>query len=133
LIHHTEGEAQPTLRLRKDEQIRCVLDHGLLFRGKHLLARLIPSEKVSPLLNEKGPFLAVVISRKKSKRAVARNRMRRQLREAFRKKYGILPEQTACVLIARHVDKKISYQELEQDLLEIIFNYREKSESKPAI
>jgi len=126
LIHHTEGEAQPKLRLRKDEQIRCVLDQGLLFRGKHLLARLIPSEKVSPPLNEKGPFLAVVISRKKSKRAVARNRMRRQLREAFRKNHSGLPEQTACVLVARHVDKKVSYQELEQDLLEIIFNYREK-------
>jgi len=133
LIHHAEGEARPTLRLRKDEQIRCVLDHGLLFRGKHLLARLISSEKVSPLLIEKGPFLAVVISRKKSKRAVARNRMRRQLREAFRKNHGILSEQTACVLIARHVDKKISYQELEKDLLEIIFNYREKSEPKSAV
>lgn len=51
--------------------------------------------------------------------------MRRQIREAFRKKYTELPGQTACVIVARHVDKKISYQELEQDLLELICNYRD--------
>ncbi len=125
MIENTEDRARPDLRLRKDEQIRCVLDRGVLLRGKHLLARLLASQKVTPPLAGSGPFLAVVISRKKSKRAVARNRMRRQIREAFRKKHLELPGQTACVIVARHVDKKISYQELEQDLLELICNYRD--------
>lgn len=125
MIHDAKDRPRPDLRLRKDEQIRSVLEHGVLLRGKHLLARLLSSQKVTPPLAGSGPFLAVVISRKKSKRAVARNRMRRQIREAFRKKQMEIPGQTACVIVARHVDKKISYQELEQDLLDLICNYRE--------
>lgn len=113
------------MRLRKNEQIRCVLDNGVLVRGKYILARLISSEKVSPSLNRKGPFLAVVISRKKEKRAVARNRMKRQLRESFRKNSTLVSEQTACVIVAKQVDKKISYDELEKDFLNLISKYRE--------
>ena len=113
-------KAGAKLRLRKDRQIRFVLDKGRLFRGQHVLLRALPSDEIKPLLDGKGPFLAVVISRKKEKKAVARNRMKRQLREVFRQNQAEIPDATAYVLIARHVDKKISYRELKQDFLNLI-------------
>jgi len=119
--------------LRQDGQIRFVLENGLLFRAERILARVSPSDKIFPPTEGRGPFLAVVISRKKAKRAVVRNRMKRQLREAFRKKVDGLPEKTAWVLIARRAEKKTLYRDLEQDLSEIIKKYREKSESKTTV
>ncbi len=114
------SRAGAKLRLRKDRQIRIVLEKGRLFRGKHVLLRMLPVSEIKPTIEEEGPFLAVVISRKKAKKAVSRNRMRRQLREIFRLRQSEIPHATACVLIARHVDKKISYSELEQDFLNLI-------------
>lgn len=112
-------------RLRKDRQIRFVLEKGRLFRGQHLLLRALPSREIKPPPEGLGPFLAVVISRKKEKKAVARNRMKRQLREIFRLNQVEIPSGTAYVLIARNVGKKISYAELRQDFL----NLTEKSKT----
>ncbi len=114
------------LRLRKDRQIRIVLEKGRLFRGNHVLLRTLPAGEINPPVEGKGPFLAIVISRKKEKKAVARNRMKRQLKEIFRLKQAEIPGETAYVLIARHVDKKISYDDLEQDFSNLI----ERSKAK---
>ncbi len=119
-------KAGAKLRLRKDRQIRFVLEKGRLFRGQHVLLRALPSLEIKPALDGQGPFLAVVISRKKEKKAIARNRMKRQLREVFRLNQAEIPGETAYVLIARHVDKKVSYSDLKQDFLNLI----EKSKIK---
>lgn len=114
------AKAGVDLRLRKDRQIRFVLEHGTFFRGQHVLLRVIPADQVQPPLEGQGPFLAVVISRKKEKKAVARNRMKRQLREIFRLRKSEIKAATAYVLIARQVDKKTTYAELEQDFLKLV-------------
>lgn len=113
-------KAGKSLVLRKDRQIRFVLENGFFLRGKHIALRFLPSHRISPPINGSGPFLAVVISRRKEKRAVCRNRMKRQLREIFRRRQNEIPSHTAFVAIARQVDKKTQYQELEDDFLKLI-------------
>ena len=114
------SESGKKLRLRKDRQIRFVLEKGQLFRGAHVLLRALQISKISPPYEGRGPLLAVVISKKKEKKAVVRNRMKRQLREIFRIKQAEASSECAYVLVARKVDKKTSYQELEKDFLELL-------------
>lgn len=111
-------------RLRKDSQIKRVLEKGILLRGQNVLVRQLPSEQVYPPLEGKGPFLAIVISRKKEKNAVRRNRMKRQIREIFRKEKQRFLTKTAYVVIARQVLKKTTYREIEKDFFENIFKNR---------
>lgn len=108
------------LRLKKNRQIRFVLEKGQLLRGRHVLLRALQISKIFPPHEGQGPLLAVVISKKKEKKAVARNRMKRQLREIFRLRQAEISSETAYVLVARNVDKKISYQDLEKDFLELL-------------
>jgi|GEM_PF-7042136 len=111
--------------LRKDRQIRFVLENGFLFRGKHLILRALPAHKINPPKEGKGPFLAVVISRKKEKKAVLRNWMKRRLREIFRLQHTEIPQGHAYVAVARGVDKKATYSDLEQDFMNLIAKSKE--------
>ena len=106
-------------RLRKDAQIRQVLDKGQPLRGRDFLLRILPSREIIPQPAGTGPFFAVVISRKKEKRATARNRMKRRLREIFRKWCGELPDGSACVAVVRSCGRS-SFQEIEKDFLDTI-------------
>lgn len=120
------AKAGADLRLRKDRQIRFVLENGKFFRGQHVLLRALPAHEIKPQLSGQGSFLAVVISRKKEKKAVARNKMKRRLREIFRLRQAEIQKATAFVLVARQVDKNASYNELEQDFLKLIEKSKEK-------
>ncbi len=113
-------------RLRKDRQIRFVLEKGRLFRGQKIILRALPSDKINPPIEKSGSFLAVVISSKREKRAVRRNRMKRQLREIFRTKQSEIPQQKAYVVVVRQVDKQTTYQELEKDFLNLIQKSKEE-------
>ncbi len=108
------------IRLRKDGQIRQVLNAGAALRGRFLFLRRLPAAKIKPEIQGAGPFFAAVISRKREKRAVLRNRMKRQLREIFKKHRDKLDCGAAYVFIARQCAKKISYQDLERDFLEMV-------------
>ena len=113
------------LRLRKDRQIRFVLENGFLFRGKHIILRALPANKINPPLEGPGPFLAIVISRKKEKKAVWRNWMKRRLREIFRLQRTEIPHGKAYVAVARAIDKKATYLDLEQDFMNLIAKSKE--------
>lgn len=117
-------QAGAKFRLQKDRQIRFVLENGKFFRGQHILLRSLPADKIFPPREGTGPFLAVVISRKKEKKAVLRNRMKRQLREIFRLHAGEIPSAMAYVAIARHGGKTL-YRELENDFLNLICKSKE--------
>ena len=126
------SESGAKLRLKKDRQIRFVLEQGQLFRGRHVLLRALQISKIFPPHEGQGPLLAVVISKKKEKKAVIRNRMKRQLREIFRLKQAEISSENAYVLVARKVDKKTSYHDLEKDFLELLqkSNAEQKREKK---
>ncbi len=112
-------------RLRKDRQIRFVLEKGFLFRGQHILLRALSSKKIHPPLEGSGPFLAVVISRKKEKKAVHRNKMKRRLREIFRKRRDQIPGGMAFVAVAREVNRDATYEAIEKDFISLISKSRE--------
>lgn len=119
------------LRLRKDRQIRFVLEHGKVFRGQHFLLRIFEAGKIIPAPEGKGPFLAVVISRKREKKAAARNRTKRRLREIFRKNAEFISPGTACVVVAKQIDKRTDFHELENDFLKLIEqSKKQKQETK---
>lgn len=76
----SEGRAlgfPPELRLRQGSRIKSILDAGQRAAGERVLIATLP--------NELGHArLACVVGKRFDKRAVARNRWRRRIREVFR-------------------------------------------------
>ena len=71
-----------SVRLRSNRDIRCTLDHGLKAVGPLMVVFLKPRLDTQPE-HQGGSRLGVVASRKVGN-AVVRNRVKRQLREAYR-------------------------------------------------
>ncbi|RMG16298.1 MAG: ribonuclease P protein component [Deltaproteobacteria bacterium] len=62
--------------------------------------------------------LGVTVSRRVSRRAVDRNRIKRRLREIFRRERGVLPDGVDVVLVARPAALDASYETLRSAFLE---------------
>jgi ribonuclease P protein component len=86
-----------TMRLKKKTEFTHVFREGVTWKGSyfslHLLLRtggVLPRKKDGALLQEEGPRLGMVVTRKVGS-AVERNRIKRKIREAFRKTAHRLP------------------------------------------
>lgn len=62
--------------------------------------------------------LGVTVSRRVSRRAVDRNRIKRRLREIFRRERGVLPDGVDVVVVARPAALGASYETLRAAFLE---------------
>lgn len=98
-------------RLRKPGEFRRVSSEGARRAGSHLivLQTVVEGDEV------KNPRIGLTVSRKVGN-AVVRNRVKRRLREWFRRsRDGILPG-SETVVIARASAARVSYQELTSEL-----------------
>jgi len=92
-------------RLKKNDAIKAVLDNGICYRAKsvniYILKKTIGDGRDRPLLNR-----AAFICKKSlhQKKAVLRNRIRRMLREAYRKTKHVLPAGLDIVIVATRVN-----------------------------
>jgi ribonuclease P protein component len=64
---------------------------------------------------------AVIVSKKTCRKAVPRNRLRRQIQEAIRRNLPILKRPMNALVIARPSAKDHAFQEMEKDIV-TIFN-----------
>ncbi len=116
-------------RLKDHRNFRQVYQAGKTYKSSHLVLRILSS---STLSNSDAPpptRFGITISRKVSKKAVVRNRLKRQIRSAIR---TLLPQVSSgwqVIIIVRHHAIECNYEhflrELKQLLIqaEIIYGY----------
>ena len=101
-------------RLCRREDFAKVYAKGDRYRGTYLSLRI--------LRDTHQPFtkIGIVVSKKVSKLAVTRNRFKRQLRAIFRQLLSQLMDGLQIVVTVTTVDSKPSYQELWNDLKNLL-------------
>ena len=101
-------------RLRRREDFAKVYAKGDRYRGTYLNLRIFIDSN-DPLTR-----IGIVVSKKVSKLAVTRNRFKRQLRAIFRQLLSQLKNGLQIVVTVTTVQSKPSYQELWDDLKNLL-------------
>ena len=79
-----------TMRLKKKSEFIRVFREGVAWKGSYFSLHILLRKKDDELSQEIGPRLGMVVTRKVGS-AVERNRIKRKIREAFRKTAHCLP------------------------------------------
>ena len=93
-------------RLLKASDFKFVFQNGTKYKGKYLLMFSVSGDTRK---------FGVVVSKKVSKKAVVRNKIKRCLREIYRTNKYVLPEGTDIVIVALAGAVRVNYNELEKD------------------
>ncbi|MFN9469730.1 MAG: ribonuclease P protein component [Pseudanabaena sp.] len=101
-------------RLRRREDFAKVYAKGDRYRGTYLNLRMFIDSN-DPLTR-----IGIVVSKKVSKLAVTRNRFKRQLRAIFRQLLSQLKNGLQIVVTVTTVQSKPSYQELWDDIKNLL-------------
>lgn len=96
-------------RLQKNAEIVSVLKKGALYRGRNLRMKALFGKT-------KATRVAFVVSNKVEKRAVARNTIKRRMREALRKQIPNLKSGYDVVISALPSITKDSYQDIQREV-----------------
>jgi len=108
-------------RLRKKEEISRIFQRGSFVSGHDFVFKFLPN-KSSQIR------VAVIIGKKLCKSAVARNRIRRRLREVVRLNFDSLPTGFDLLVIARTLDlREINFTKLNQDFLTLVQKWISKN------
>ena len=108
------AELRRAARLRDARDFRRVNRTGVRRAGRHFVAVVAPSGPV-PVA---GPRLGLAVSRRVGN-AVARNRVKRRVREWFRREQESLPPSTDWVVIARAGAAELGAHQTARELSEL--------------
>jgi ribonuclease P protein component len=108
-------------RLTRSSDINRVLQHGKRLNCGVFLLFALPREKVDETVPTR---LCPVVSKRVSKRAVDRNRVKRRLRSLYRDCQTDLPPLTDLVVVARSGVMNATYEELTQRLKKACAHYK---------
>jgi ribonuclease P protein component len=100
----------PERRVKKRKDFLRIQDRGNKVRSRHLLL------SVAPRAAGGNSRLGITVTKKIDKLAVVRNRLKRRLRELFRKNRHQVAEGFDLVAIALTGAPELSYAELESEL-----------------
>ncbi|MGA1862164.1 ribonuclease P protein component [Deferribacter thermophilus] len=94
-------------RLRKQREFENVFENGRWVNGKYvdICFALDQSRKVG-----------FIVSKKISKKAVIRNKVKRRLREIFRLNKYDLPDTVNLIIVAKKGVEKVSFSDLEDEV-----------------
>ncbi len=96
-------------RLSRSREIEGVFQSGRRVNGGFFLMIHTFREDGS---GYSGPRLCVIASKRVAHDAVVRNRMRRRMRDLFRREYAQLPDRLDLILIARRAMITVPFEEL---------------------
>lgn len=116
---------RPEDRLRKTWEFRKVQGNGRKAFTAHFLILVLPrtpedasssTSTSAPEMRQMHPRLGVTVTKKVSPSAVQRNRVKRVVREVFRKNRSIFPDSCDVVVIARRGAPSLGYTEALEEL-----------------
>jgi len=109
----------PDQRLRKQNTFKNLVAKGSFARGRFFCLWIASRETLQSEPAGQRPALGVVVNRKTQARATGRNKLKRRVREIFRKRQAELKENVAVLIKAREGKTIPSSQEAENDLMEL--------------
>jgi len=108
-------------RLRHYKAFKTVYQKGGRCSGKYLILRLL--QEAAPAEGENAlplPQVGISISQKVSKKAVVRNRIKRQIRGAFRELLPQLPRGWKLVVIVKPQAQGCKYEDFLRELRQLL-------------
>jgi ribonuclease P protein component len=112
-------------RLRRREDFAKVYAEGDRHNGKYLRIRIYKAGNSNPG-SSTACQIGIVVSKKVSKKAVTRNRIKRQLRAIFRQLLSQLKQGLLIVVVVKAetsqvlLQGKLDYKQFEQDLIKLL-------------
>lgn len=100
-------------RIGNPKVIEKLFDKGKLYKNHFLIFKYEKSPSDTPQF-------AVVVSKKIYRKAVKRNRLRRQIYEILRLNLELLKENVKALVIARPSSQKASFQELSKSIAKFL-------------
>ncbi|MBI4027508.1 MAG: ribonuclease P protein component [Verrucomicrobia bacterium] len=101
------------LRIRQSDEIRQILTAGRKYTGNHIILYRLPAA------TSQSPIRAGFLSPKRIGKAVKRNRVRRWMREAFRRHRAEMVGADQILLMGRTSAINAGYQALHNDFLQL--------------
>ncbi|MDJ0688530.1 MAG: ribonuclease P protein component [Xenococcaceae cyanobacterium MO_188.B32] len=107
-------------RLRDGRDFRAVYSQGLRQNSRHLVLRALLTSKLEKQFWQEPTRLGISISQKVSKKAVVRNRIKRQIRAAFRELLPIIPPGWKIVIVVRARAVECKYEHFLRELKQLL-------------
>ncbi len=99
-------------RLRRSWEFLYCKDKGKRVRGRHFVISF-----AEPLTDKSR--LGVIVSKKVDKRATRRNKVKRRIREIFRKNKNLFAKTIDLVVIARQNAGSLSFEDTKEELIKL--------------
>ena len=100
-------------RLKKKKEFETVFKNGKTLRGKNIIARYFKSE-------DGKTKIGFIVSKKVSKKAVERNKVKRRLRESLRENKEKIDKGVSIIIIALASSKEVPYSEINNDIKSVL-------------
>lgn len=108
-------------RLKKNSSIKAVLDNGVCFRSRSINIYIL--KRPDAQANKAAFICKKALHQKK---AVLRNRIRRVLKEAYRRNKSIFPAGHDIVIVGVNIAAKTKSIEIEREILGVFNKYFKK-------
>ncbi|MCX5692218.1 MAG: ribonuclease P protein component [Candidatus Omnitrophica bacterium] len=108
-------------RLKKNDAIKAVLDNGVCRKSKSINVYILKRQDAD--INKAAFICKKALHQKKS---VLRNRVRRLLKEAYRKTKHIFPAGHDIVIIGTNITKDTLSTEIEREVIDVFKKYTKK-------
>lgn len=109
-----------TNRLKRREDFKIVYSRGIRRHSSHLSLRALPPESKSKENSLKETKIGISISKKVSKKAVIRNRIKRQIRGAMRELLPTFPKGWKILIVVKSVAKECKYDNFLRELKKLL-------------
>lgn len=100
----------PKLRLKNTKEFLSVQVKASKLNSKHFLILISPSQKANNRLG-------ITVTKKIDKRAVVRNKIKRRVRDIFRRNQHLFRENFDIIIIARKNAGELEFKDTEREIL----------------
>ena len=107
-------------RLKHHRDFRTVYERGKTYRGDHLILKVLYSSPATLGFPLSPTRVGISISQKVSKKAVDRNRLKRQLRSVIRELLGNIQQGLMVIVVVRPNANECNYEHFLRELKQLL-------------